>query len=114
VSRRSSATPGQVDVAATIGEDWRLQRMRGLVESSDMAGEWDPERLVYVPGLGGRLTGRERCLAPDCRLGRHAAGLLCRSHGSSCSDRGFPASRSGWPRTGPAPSGGVACLGPAR
>ncbi|MGH9188841.1 MAG: hypothetical protein ACRD0Q_02225, partial [Acidimicrobiales bacterium] len=76
-----AATSVSVHQARAVREDWRLERMRSLVDSSGLAdGDWDPERLLLVARPGGRLIRLEQCLVADCPIGRHGAGPLCRSH----------------------------------
>ncbi len=89
MSRPSPVAAVQVDPAPTVGQDWRVERMRGLVQDSDLAGEWDAERLVLITRGGGRVAGRAGCAAPDCPVARHGAGRLCRSHIGQFARSGF-------------------------
>lgn len=60
--------------------DWRLVRMRSLVEDQWLPGEWDPVRLLLVPRPDGLLCRRRGCLVPGCPHYRHGKQPLCQSH----------------------------------
>ena len=69
MSRQSggAAVAVQTEQVRLVGADWRLERMRSLVAAgADFGGDWDPETFLLTPRPGGRISGREGCVVPDC------------------------------------------------
>lgn len=60
--------------------DWRLERLRSLMDEDWMAGEWDPDRHLILPRPGGCLTQVLRCSVEGCPSDRYGSDLLCLRH----------------------------------
>jgi len=60
--------------------DWRIERLRSLMDEDWMAGEWDADRQLIVPQPGGRLTRVLRCRVGECPSDRYGSDPLCLRH----------------------------------
>ena len=60
--------------------DWRIERLRSLMGSDWLAGEWDPDAQLMFPVPGGRLHGIRRCVVAGCPRDGHWNRSLCIHH----------------------------------
>lgn len=80
MSRPSAAWKAGPAEMRPVPVDWRIERMRTLLDETVLAGEWNAERLLLVPRPGGRLTRVPPCRVAGCRNVRHGAKPLCHTH----------------------------------